>query len=392
MIYEYFKNTLSELEENNGLRKLNSIKSTGKYIEFKGSKLLNLSTNDYLGISNTSELNEKFTDFLKQNNYDISYGACSSRLLTGNHYAYQILETYLTKLYKKEAALVFNSGYHANIGILPAICKKKDLIISDKLVHASLIDGIRLSNATHLRFKHNDYEHLEKILSENSDKYEHIFVVTESIFSMDGDLADLQKLVNLKSKYGFYIYLDEAHAIGVRAENGTGLAEEQNLTEHIDILVGTFGKAVSSQGAYVVGERSLIDFLINKSRSLIFTTALPSINILYIYFIMKEIETMKEQRKHLFEISDKLRNSIKNAGFETAGNSHIVPMIIGNNAKSIKMSELLANTGFLALPIRYPTVPKGTERIRFSLTAAILEKDIEELSKNTVNIKYNFFD
>ncbi len=379
MFYSSLKKQLDFLNENNSLRKLYEIKHKGKYIEFDNKKYLNISSNDYLGIQEIPELSEKFQEFITKNKYDYSFGAYSSRLLTGNHYYYTILENYLAQIYSKEASLVFNSGYHANIGILPAITKKNDLIVADKFVHASIIDGIVLSKAKHLRYKHNDYEHLEKILFDNKNKFQNIFIVTESIFSMDGDMSDLETLVKLKKKFNAYLYVDEAHAIGVTGTTGLGLSDKLNLSGEIDILVGTFGKAIASQGAFVVASEILTDYLKNTMRSLIYTTALPSVNILYTYFIMLEMKNMSKERNYLTEISDKLRVAIKNAGFRTAGNSQIVPMIIGDTQKCIEKSDFLKKNGFWSLPIRYPTVPKGTERLRFSLSAAMSVQDINRM-------------
>jgi len=190
-------------------------------------EMLNLSSNDYLSLKTNEELYEEFLDEISINNYHFT--AASSRLLAGNSQEYIDLEELLQELYNRESALVFNSGYHANCGILPAIAGANDLIVADKLVHASIIDGLRLGQAKYERFRHLDYEHLERILEENKGACENIFIVTETIFSMDGDIADLPKLVEIKKKYGAFLYVDEAHALGVRGETGLGIAEEKKM-------------------------------------------------------------------------------------------------------------------------------------------------------------------
>lgn len=369
------------------IKKLETIKETGNYrilreVEHNGflihahdREMLNLSSNDYLGLSTNPQLIEDFrseTDVLALN-----YSAASSRLLSGNHQYYRMLEDDLADLYDKEGALVFNSGYHANIGILPALAGKHDLIIADKLVHASIIDGLRLSEAQMLRYRHLDYEHLRSILTSYREEYENVFIVTESIFSMDGDVADLQQLCELKKEFDALLYVDEAHAIGVRGTNGLGCCEEQACTEDIDFIIGTFGKAFASMGAFVVCEEIFREYLINTQRSLIFTTALPPVNVAWTRFILNRMPDFYDLRLKLARVSDRLREVLVNKGFETRGSSHIVPMVCGSNENSIEMADLLQDNGFFALAVRYPTVPKNEARIRFSLNASIPLEDYE---------------
>ena len=261
----------------------------------------------------------------------LPYSAVSSRLLSGNHPYYKMLEDDLADLYDKEAALVFNSGYHANIGILPALTNKRDLIVADKLVHASIIDGLRLSEAQMIRYKHLDYEHLRSILTHHREEYDNVFIVTESIFSMDGDTADLQQLWEIKKEFDAFLYVDEAQVFR--------------------------------------------DYLINTQRSLIFTTALPPVNVAWTRFILNRMPDFYDLRIKLAEIASKLRQVLVEKGFETRGDSHIVPMVCGSNESSVEMSELLRDNGFFVLPVRYPTVPKNEARIRFSLNASIPIED-----------------
>ena len=347
---------------------------------YKGREMLNLSSNDYMGVGADVEL---WQAFLAEETHrgDFGGGACSSRLLTGNHSAYASLESRLMEWYGTESALVFDSGYHANVGILPALAASKDLILADKLVHASLIDGIRLSAAECVRFRHNDLGQLESILEKRRCDYQRVFIVTESVFSMDGDLADLAKLVELKKKYDCFLYVDEAHAVGVRGERGLGLAEEQGVIPDVDLLVGTFGKAVASQGAFVACNGILREYLVNAMRPLIFSTALPPVSVRWTEFVVKRLIGRNNERKDLALVSARLRSNLASAGLKTAGGSHIVPLVVGDNHKAVQISEYLCENGFFVLPIRTPTVPAGSERLRFSLTTGITKEQIDRISE-----------
>ena len=372
---ERFYNKLEIIREAGNYRRLRNIEHNGFLIHDDGREMLNLSSNDYLGLSSNPRLIEEFraeTDVM-----ELPYSAVSSRLLSGNHSYYKMLEDDLADLYDKEAALVFNSGYHANIGILPALTGKKDLIVADKLVHASIIDGLRLSEAQMLRYRHLDYEHLRNILNQHREEYENVFIVTESIFSMDGDVADLQQLCELKKEFDAFLYVDEAHAVGVRGTNGLGCCEEQGCLEEIDFIVGTFRKAFASMGAFIVCEQLFRDYLINTQRSLIFTTALPPVNVAWTRFILNRMPDFYDLRIELRVTASKLRRVLTAKGFETRGDSHIVPMLCGSNESSVEMSDLLRDNGFFVLPVRYPTVPKNEARIRFSLNASIPQEDYE---------------
>jgi len=305
----------------------------------------------------------------------------SSRLLTGNFTVYEELEAELAHLFGTEAALIFNSGYHANTGILPAVSDARTLILADKLVHASLIDGIRLSAAKCVRYRHNDLAQLERLLKEHHSAYRRIIIVTESIFSMDGDRADLQALAGLKRRYdNVLLYVDEAHAFGVRGKRGLGCAEESGCIRDIDFLVGTFGKAAASVGAYIVCKKTVREYLVNRMRTLIFTTGLPPVNIAWTLFVVRRLADMQERREHLAHIGRTLREALQARGYTCPGASHIVPMIVGQSADTVLQAEALQRHGFYALPVRPPTVPEGTSRIRFSLTAEIRSEEIEELT------------
>ena len=277
--------------------------------------------------------------------------------------------------------MLFNSGYHANTGILPALADKQTLILADKLVHASIIDGILLSGAPFQRYRHNDYNQLETLLKKNAGQYEQLFIVTESIFSMDGDVADLRRLVELKKSYpNVCLYVDEAHAIGVRGKNGLGIAEEQDCIREIDLLVGTFGKALASMGAYVVCSRTIREYLVNCMRPLIFSTALPPAQIAWTRFIFERLPEFSSLREELTLTSHLLSDALEGKGGEIS-ESHIIPYIIRENNDCISKAEELQRKGFYCLPVRPPTVPKGMARIRFSLTADITTEQLTQLIK-----------
>ena len=370
---------LKQLNEAGNLRSLPDIVHTGNRIERDGQVMLNLSSNDYLGLASRTDLREAFFEEWKEKDYPLS--SSSSRLLTGNFTVYTELEQLMAERFNREAALLFNSGYHANTGILPALADKQTLILADKLVHASIIDGILLSGAPFQRYRHNDYNQLETLLKKNAGQYEQLFIVTESIFSMDGDVADLRRLVELKKSYpNVCLYVDEAHAIGVRGKNGLGIAEEQDCIREIDLLVGTFGKALASMGAYVVCSRTIREYLVNCMRPLIFSTALPPAQIAWTRFIFERLPEFSSLREELTLTSHLLSDALEGKGGEIS-ESHIIPYIIGENNDCISKAEELQRKGFYCLPVRPPTVPKGTARIRFSLTADITTAQLTQLIK-----------
>lgn len=378
---EHMKQELLELEKHSNLRRLPQMIHDGRDVVVGGQRMLNLSSNDYLGLAADRELREEFLQTLTPDNFLPT--SSSSRLLTGNFSIYEELEAELAALFGTEAALVLNSGYHANMGILPAVSNQHTLILADKLVHASIIDGIRLTTARCIRYRHNDLAQLERLLEQNHSYYQQIIMVTESIFSMDGDQADQQALVGLKRKYtNVLLYVDEAHAFGVRGKRGLGCAEEAGCIKDIDFLVGTFGKAAASAGAYIVCSRVIREYLVNRMRTLIFTTALPPINIAWTLFVVRKLAGMQERREHLEKISRMLREALQAKGYQCPSTSHIVPMIIGSSEDTVLRAEALQRHGFYALPVRPPTVPEGTSRIRFSLTAEIKKQEIEKTIKH----------
>lgn len=368
-MYDDYKRILEELKSHSHFRNLKNFeKKDEKYIYYKGKKLLNLSSNNYLNIADNQAITQEFLDNV---GYRYSFGSASARLLTGTLPVYQELEELLSSLYGKESALLYNSGYHANVGISSALNQKGDVVFSDKLNHASIIDGMRLSDGKFFRFPHNDMHALEKLLERERKNFNNAFIITESVFSMDGDIEDLKKIVELKKKYNCIMIIDEAHAFGVFGEKGLGVAEELGIIDDVDLLVGTFGKAIGSMGAFVTGSKTMIDFLINKSRSFIFSTALPPINIAFSKWIIEtQIPKTAQKRKNMLNLAKKFGSQ-----------SHIIPVVIGENKDTVDLCEVLFHNGYFTLPIRPPTVPVGTSRLRLSLTADIREEELQTLKE-----------
>lgn len=378
-----YSEKLTALEKKGRLRSFTQIShGEGSYIVKDDRKLFNLSSNDYLGVASDIELQKQFYKAIEEGKLDdrinkYRLGTCSSRLLSGSVDVAHLLEDELKTAYKSEAALLFNSGYHANIGLLPALMQKGDLILSDKLNHASIHDGFRLSQAKTKRYNHADYQQLRTILRKDRDKYNRAIIVTESVFSMDGDVADISELIRLKNEFDCLLYVDEAHSVGVYGENGLGKCEELGLLEDVDLIIGTFGKGYGSIGAYLICSDEIKQYLINSSRSLIFTTALPPINYAWNRFVFKHVQSQHEKRAYLAEISNELRNEIISNNLETYGSTNIIPIVLGDDKKAIECSRILEDNGYLVMPVRPPAVPEGTARLRLSLCANMQREDLE---------------
>lgn len=382
---ESYLSQLNELVEKGRLRELRPLAGRrGCTVLWQGERLVNLTSNDYLGLASNEEVQRGFLaasdhgDHLER----FGLGVASSRLLAGDSQSLHLLEEELALAYRRPAALFFNSGYHANIGILPALFDRHDLILSDKLNHASIHDGMRLANATHKRYRHCDYDHLESLLQKYRGQHRQAVIVSESVFSMDGDEADLARLVELKKRYDAMLYLDEAHAVGLYGPRGLGKAEESGLIMEIDLLVGTFGKALASVGAYVLCSAEFRSYLVNHSRSLIFTTALPPITISWNRHVFAMMQKMTVERERLRRVADRLRKEIRERGLSTMGSTNIVPVVIGDDGRTSAAALAMQDHGYLVLPVRPPTVPEGTARFRLSLTADMRWDDLAGLGES----------
>ncbi|MCM1032406.1 MAG: 8-amino-7-oxononanoate synthase [Odoribacter sp.] len=339
------------------------------------SSVVDLSSNDYLGLADDIALRERF--LASHDARSLLMTSSASRLLAGKSSAHIRFEQILSHSYDGRPALLFNSGYHANTGIAMALGSlPSTIIIADKLVHASVIDGIKLSGAPFERFRHNDMRHLSRFIEKYAARYSNIIIIVESVYSMDGDEACLRGLVDLKKQWpNIILYVDEAHAVGAVGPAGLGCAARDGVLPMIDVLVGTMGKALASMGAYAIVDAPLREFLVNRARSLIFSTALPPAQVEWSILTWDTSLHDDWRRQHLAELSHLLAGII-----DGGAPSHIRPLIVGDAAKAVNLSHRLYKAGYKVLPIRTPTVPPGTERLRFSLSAAIDKASLDNLS------------
>ncbi len=369
-----YKQKLDKLKENSAFRTIKDIKKKeGKHIFVNDKMMLNLSSNDYLNLSTNKDLIAEFIGKYSKSS-EFLFSSASARLLTGSSSCYKSLEEKFSKMYGK-SALLFNTGYQCNQGIVSTIFDKGDLIISDKLNHASIISGLILAPAEHIRYKHNDYDNLEKILIEKRAGYKKVIIISESVFSMDGDIADIRKLVELKEKYDCMLMIDEAHAFGVFGDNLLGICDSLNLIDKIDIITVTLGKSLASMGAVAIADKTIIEYLINKASSFIFSTAIAPINVMWSNFLLNEkfdiLKLKKEKLNTLFSEVHKL--------YPTTSQSQIVPIVLGQSDKTSYFAADCQKEGYYVLPINPPTVPTGTSRLRISLTSDIEYCEIENL-------------
>lgn len=352
-------------------------------------RMIDLSGNDYLNFMDEAEtLEREFLDSFGPK--PILFTSAASRLLSTRQDSHFALEEELERAYGRPA-LLYNSGYHANVGIIGSLAALPGtLFLADKLVHASIIDGLKMAGAEFYRFRPNDIASLRKLVEKHYDGAERLVVVTESVFSMDGDRAPLSELVALKSEFPkLLLYIDEAHAFGVFGHKGLGLSTATEVWPNIDIMVGTFGKAASSYGAFAVCGAEMKQWLVNTSRSFIFSTALPPATVEWSRFMLGKLMEAEKRREALHRISAEFRALLKSLtersgleGLQTGESStQIVPLIVGNSAKALEISRFLREQQILALAIRRPTVPPGTERIRFSLHSGITDRELEEVKE-----------
>ncbi len=380
------------LDNNRRLGQLRTVKpksQCGTKIIVDSHEYVNLSSNDYLGLASDLNLAFEFlSDVLHKDNNnklnaDIRMSSSGSPLLTGAHLSYGDAENAMEELFNKKA-LFFNSGFSANSGVISALATENNLIIADKLAHASIIDGMMTAKGKCLRYAHNDYEHLEKLLNAHADKYDSVIIVTEAVFSMDGDSCDLKKLVELKHKFhNVYLYVDEAHSFCLYSDNGAGLCHLNQVTDEIDFILTTFGKGLGSQGACILCNETARDYLINTSRSLIFSTALSPLAFAHANFMVKYMQMRNDLRERLHSIGSYIHNTLNESGYENVSQSQIIPVLTYENEKAVKACEFFKEHGFYAMPIRHPTVPKGKARLRLSLTASLSDDQVEQL-KDTI--------
>lgn len=365
---------LQQREQNNALRKLPV-----------SNNLIDFASNDYLGFANSEEIFNQTHDYLLENNIKIN-GATGSRLISGNHNLYQIAEDFIANFHQSETALIFNSGYDANVGFFSSVPQRNDIILYDELCHASIRDGIQMSNSKSYKFQHNDFNHLEKViisqLETRNSKPENFYIVTESVFSMDGDAPNVEELINLCEKYNCYLVIDEAHALGVFGNLGEGLIQYQGLQDKVFARIMTFGKGLGCHGAAILGSQELKSYLVNFARSFIYTTGLSPHSVATILIAYQYLKSEKESIQKLknniqFFNQEKLQMGLK--PMFVYSKSAIQCAIIPGNEKVKSIASKLQENGFDVKAILSPTVPEGQERLRFCLHSYNSEKEISEV-------------
>ena len=358
---------LNQRKANNALRKL---PVANDYIDF--------ASNDYIGFAKSETIFHEIHQFLLDKNCKVN-GATGSRLLSGNHTLYNEAEEYISKFHKVEAALIFNSGYDANVGFFSAVPQRNDIILYDELCHASIRDGIQMSHAKAYKFQHNDFEDLGRLLQRCQTEPVEVYIVTESVFSMDGDCPNLEQLTNLSEKYGAYLVVDEAHALGVFGEQGEGLVQSLGLEQKVFARIMTFGKGLGCHGAAVLGSKELKSYLLNFARSFVYTTGLSPHSVATILqsykHLTKEKEVLEQLKANIiFFNQQKMRLGLK--PMFVYSKSAIQCAIIPGNEKVKNIAEQLQQKGFDVRPILSPTVPEGQERLRFCLHSFNSESEI----------------
>ncbi|NJM38648.1 MAG: 8-amino-7-oxononanoate synthase [Akkermansiaceae bacterium] len=364
--------SLRQLGADGLLRQQNPLDSpTGVQVTQNGRRLWNFASNDYLGLARHPEIEAAFIEGVQR----FGAGAAASRLVCGTLPPHRLLENELAAAKQTEAALTFTSGFATALGAIPAIVEKSDFVFIDKLSHACLVDAARLSGATLRVFPHNDLKKLERLLVSTREKFSsaQILIVTESVFSMDGDLCPLREIITLAETYDALLLLDEAHAFGVLGENGMGLAEQENLQKRITFQMGTLSKAAGLAGGYLAASQDWIDLLTNRARSFIYSTAPPPALAHAATASLKLIRSAEGK---------KLRAQLQcNIAKLSPCQTPIIPKILGSNEAALNASRDLDESGFLVPAIRFPTVPRGTARLRISLSAAHSPEAIDALAE-----------
>ena len=354
----FVNHKLESIKKQNLYREIRFGHVNGAIINIKNKKLVNFCSNDYLGIRISNTASRQMQS--------------SSRLICGNDISFQILEKKLAEHKSQEGSLIFPTGYMTNIGVISTIIEKNDLILSDELNHASIIEACKLTGAKISIYKHNDINDLSSKLNQH---YKRKFVISEGIFSMDGDYANLKEIVEIAEKKDVIIILDDAHGDFTVGKDGKGTPNHFGVTKKIDLYVSSLSKGLGSFGGYVATQKNIIEFLINRSKSFIYTSALPS--FLVEYSLKKLNSDREKQRKKLWKNIELLSSGLKQIGYDFDSSTHIIPLIIGKEKTALEFGKYLFKKGVYALPIRYPTVPKNKARIRISVTAWLTKMHIE---------------
>jgi 8-amino-7-oxononanoate synthase len=369
---DFIEKELQSLREKERYRQIRWIEeSPSPWVRMNGERVLLLCSNNYLGLANDPGLKEKALRAIEK----WGCGSGGSRSISGSLAIHRLLEEKLARFHRCEAALLFNSGYSANLSLLTSLMEEGDAIFSDALNHASIVDGCRLSKASVQIYRHLEMKHLESLLQENQERRR--LIVSDGVFSMDGDLAPLSEIVQLAKRYEALTMVDEAHAIGVFGPNGCGTTEHFQLSQEVDIRMGTFGKALGCFGAYVAGSKSLIEFLINRGRVFLYTTAIPPSVSASVMASLDIVEQQPERRERLWENVQTLRQGLNHLGFDTLkSEAHIIPVLIGEPEETMEMDRRLLEKRVFVQGIRPPTVPEGKCRLRVTVMATHTREDI----------------
>jgi len=370
---DFIAEELQSLREKDRYRQIRWVEEgPSPWVRMNGERVLLLCSNNYLGLANDPRLKEEALRAIEK----WGCGSGGSRSISGSLAIHRLLEEKLAQFHRCEAALLFNSGYSANLSLLTSLMEEGDAIFSDALNHASIVDGCRLSKASVKIYRHLDMKHLESLLRETVEKRRKL-IVTDGIFSMDGDLAPLPEIVHLAKQYEAFTMVDEAHAIGVLGPNGRGATEHFQLSQEVDIRMGTFGKALGCFGAYVAGRRSLIEFLINRGRVFLYTTAIPPSVSASVMAGLDIVEQEPERRERLWKNVQTLREGLNHLGFDTLkSEAHMLPVLIGEPEETMEMDRRLLEKRVFVQGIRPPTVPEGQCRLRVTVMATHTREDI----------------
>jgi 8-amino-7-oxononanoate synthase len=372
---EFLNQELDRLRANDLFRQLHRLNGpqTARTI-IDGKSMLLLASNSYLGLTTHPKLKAAAIEAIER----FGTGSGGSRLTTGNYSVHEELEEKIAEFKETEAAIVFNTGYMANLGVITALVGSEDAVFSDEYNHASIIDGCRLARTQVRVYRHNDMEHLAWLLADHPQVRRKL-VVVDGVFSMDGDIAPLDKIVDLGERYDAMVMVDDAHATGVLGKNGAGTTEHYALKGRVHIQMGTLSKALASEGGYIAGSKTLIDYLRNKSRSFIFSTALPPADMAVATAAIDIVVAQPEIRKQLWENVQYLRDGLANLGFQLMpGETPILPILIGDAGQTVRMAQKLVENGVFAPGIRPPTVPAGSSRIRVTVMATHTREDLDE--------------
>ena len=344
----------------------------GAHVIVDGRTAIDFSSNDYLGLASDSRVAAAMVEAVQ----DGALGAGAARLISGDHPLHERLERELAEFKRAEAALLFGSGYLANVGTIPALVGRRDVIYADALNHASLIDACRLSRAEVRTFPHLDLAELATLLDADRGTFRRRLIVVDGVFSMDGDLFPLCELANIAQAYDAWTYVDDAHGTGVLGENGRGSAEHWKIEGQIDIVMGTLGKAFGVAGAYVTGSRVLIDYLLHRARAFVFTTAQPPALAAAASAALRIVQSEPELRARLRRNAARVRSALRVPG---SSDGHIIPVVIGESEATVRVGAELRERGILVGAVRPPTVPMGTSRLRVTISAAHSDDDIDRL-------------